>query len=254
VAASIVQTKFNTSGSAIASLASASITPSAGSAFVVLVYGSDATSITCADSVNGSYTQVDSFADHFEGNTNQIWATFVKYNVAGTICTPTATFGTTTSFGGGIFVCEVSGAALAAALDGHSANFAGSVDGTPTDSIDPGNITNVNQPALIVGFSGTLGGNTSGGGGTVTVSPGTGFTLEASFGDIYGVQVEQKRITATGSQRGGTWTASGSGATSMFWDALCVVVDEPIVTRPPGRVGSTDSFIGGRSGGRRVQY
>ena len=222
---SILQTAFSGNGSGQASI-TVTVTITAGSIIHVWGYAADGTSISFADNNNGSYgANLDSFNDINEGISSQTWAQarFVGAAAGSTIIT--ATFGAGVSTGlCALFMAEIAGAAVSP-LDGHTgqATFG---DGTPTNYLTSGNVTSTNQPALVLGLIGTLGGTTTGlPTGPITMTPGTGFSLVTNFADTYGCQIESKRVTATGTQAA-TWTASGTGATAVFNDIFVVVYDE----------------------------
>jgi hypothetical protein len=171
-----------------------SITPSAGSALVVLARGQGgANAVTVADPTNGSYTALD--ADN-DGNAN--WATFVKQNVAGSTVTITGTWASTNA-NRGLIVLEISAAATSGGAQTH-------VVGTTANTTP--SMTPTSQPALVVGFGCTEGGS--------TMSAGTGFTggtrVWATSGD--GILPVNQRITST-SAIAATWTG-GSGGDRYF--------------------------------------
>lgn len=204
----------------------ATITPSAGSVLHAVANGNDCTSIAFSDNVNGSWGAVlDTFTDVFEGSSNAIWAQGRKENVAGSATTVTATYGSATNVGT-LKVYEIAGNSNPA-LDGHAGQVLTVFDGTPANSITAGSVTSAHGPALILGFLGGLDFSDKGGGGNITVTPGTGFTVfdTPNVNDPYAFRCESKRVTAAGSNAG-TWQASGTGANASNYDVFVAVYDE----------------------------
>lgn len=168
------------------------------------VYGSceGSETMTCADTLNGSYgAAVDDILDVPDG---QRVTSFKFQNSAGS-ATPvvvTLTFSAATNFTGG-FATEVGGAATAS-YDGHN----GQVQATPTtstDAVTSGTATPTAQPGLILSCSS----NTS---GAAAPSAGTGFTDHGTGWVNAGpARLESKRYTAT-SAIAGTFTAGSNSA------------------------------------------
>lgn len=225
MAAALVQMVTANNGGGVASLA-VSITPAAGNVLYSVCTADDASTITFTDNQSGSWTTLDTFNDVFEGSSFGTWAHGWRTNTTTAVATTvTVTFGAGTSTGGcTIYVVEVSGVLSSSALIAHTAQPLDNFDGTATDSVTSGPVTAAAQPALIVSWCGYLNS-----GGTVAISHGTGFTDFGSPGiDTYRTQCEFKRITSTGSVAG-TWTGTGTGATTGEYDILVAVFQEAAV-------------------------
>jgi hypothetical protein len=179
------------------------ITVSAGSIIHVFVVcddnsgGGGSTNVTCADSLNGSYTQLDLIDDTITNGF--LVAQFCFINTAAGADTITLTL---TPNAGAVYitVLEITGGATTA-IDVHGGQLQAS-PGTGTDAVTSGNVTSTAQPALVLGAAELSGFSDT------SISVGTGFASAVAAG--FYLNIESKRVTATGTQAATFTTTAGT--------------------------------------------
>ena len=214
--ASVLQVASSDLGTSATSTAQAfSSNVTAGSWIVALSMGNFAGTVSSVTDTLGNAYTLRQTAQSSAGPGNQKLYAYTAYSSSGGANTVTFNYAVSTSFRPA-YLLEIGGV-LASAYDGGNNNDQ-TAPTTGTDLVVSGTATNANQPALIIGASVRVS-------STSQPAAGTGFSAQTGnwggAGTGWGLLVETKRITATGSQQA-TWTAAAN-AEHM---SLMIILDE----------------------------
>lgn len=152
---------------------------------------------TCSDNMGNSYTSLPAVLDSSSEYAGVCYAP----NITGGATTVTVTFSTSTPYRS-VAISEYSGLAATAVVDAYASNTASGT--TATDNATSGSMTTT-QNDLIFGFLGT-----TGAGGAVTITAGTGYTQRVYNGTAPSVAIQDRQVstpgTVTSTQTVGTAT------------------------------------------------
>lgn len=203
MSASVVQELSNDSAGGGGTLTKAGTFTAGNGIRVSSTWGNNSAAPSCSDG-HTSPTATDS---HFDSNVGQSTCQFTFNNSPGGSLTFTLTFTGTPTFTG-IHIEEI-GTVTTTAADGHNTNSQ-TFPGTGTDAVTSNAVSNVNQPALLVGTGCEFGGSVP--------NTGTGFTTGTTFWGFGGAGLarsESKRITNT-TGTAATFTSTTATATTAF--------------------------------------
>ena len=174
--------------------------------------GGGTPTFTAADTDSNTYQQGSASAN--AGNNYWHGWRYVENAGGDGSTTVTVTFNGGTPGETAIKVHEYSGLATSGALIGTPIAANQANPGTGTDAITAGPLNVTSQPALVIGLSGSIGGDPA-------FTAGTGYTARST---TVGLAIEDKRVTSTGNQSA-TFTSSGGG--SNIYRTIVAAFAEP---------------------------
>lgn len=184
--------------------------------FATLDYSNGVTGATVSDNLNGAWpAQLSPSSPEDDTVDTQRLAAFVFRNTAAGSLTATITYVGATGAFRGLWLMEVTGANVSAAVDGNAGQSQITV-GTGTDAVTSGNFTTTGTPVLIIGIQGNFSAVPG------LANAGTGFTSTTTgFGG--NARTEWKRDAGAAGTKAATFTNTVANGTRI---TIGLAIDE----------------------------